>query len=102
MVGLAATAKASLKDWKLSFGATVAVGVGFSLEFSLDFSGLKDKVADLAKKCGTPIGDYVLTRLWKWGYHGQTEKWREMINKDIDENAHQIISDADDGAIATS
>lgn len=84
MLGLAAKAKGSIKNWKLSLGIDVAVGIGFSASIELDFSGLKDKLVEYAKASGTKVKDFVTRRMFAWGINMNSEAMQKLLLEDID------------------
>lgn len=84
MLGLAAKAKGSFKNWKLSLGLEFAVGIGISASLELDFGGLKDKLVEYAKTSGIRVKDFVTRRMFMWGINMNSEAAQKLFLEDIE------------------
>lgn len=84
MLGLAAKAKGSMKNWKLSIELEGAIGIGFSAALTIDFGGLKDALAEHAKKAKCSVKDFVTRRMFMWGINMNSEAMQKLLLEDIE------------------
>ena len=93
IAGLVGKANVSFKNWKLEIDLQAAIGVGFGVKLSFDFSELKETIVEKAKQAAESVYNYVKESLVRSGITYDPEIMTNIIMKDFSDGGFGFSND---------